>query len=134
MKVLKSSLFLLLAVLLSSLVLSCKKDPGKVHGTLPGTWMVSEAKVGTGGGTPSWVKISDGREIKLIINQNGSVSGDLFPEVATFTVVDNTHLQVKLKDGYPEAPLTFEYTLQGETLEIKGVCMEGCAYRFVKVK
>ena len=133
MKFFKLPAVLLVISLLFTVIYSCKKDPGEVRETLPGTWRLTEAKLSTGSGPGNWVKVPDDQEVKLIINQNGSVSGDVFTDVESFTVVDATHLQVKLKGDNADQPVTFIYSLSN-VLEIQGVCFEGCRYRFNKVK
>jgi len=134
MRSLKLFAAFLILLTISSSFSSCKKDPGTERGTLPGIWKLTEVWSGIGNGTGNWGKVPESPEVKLTINQNGSVSGDIFTEVESFTVVDSTHLQVQLKGTHTEQIITFVYALAGNTLEIEGVCFEGCRYRFVKIK
>ena len=135
MKLLKCSSLLLLVLTISALLSSCKKDKGRDHVTLPGTWKLTETWGTIGDGTGNWAKAPESPEVKLIITQNGDVSGDVLKEVQKITVIDETHLQVQLKESAGAGqPVTFMYTLSGNTLEIQGVCWEGCRYRFIKVK
>ena len=133
MRSLKLFTAFLLLLTISSSFSSCKKDSGTERGTLPGTWRLTEIWSGIGDGTGNWGKPQESPEVLLTINQDGTISGNVFTEVERFVVIDSSHLQVQLKGLQTEQFITFVYALNGKTLEIQGVCIEGCRYRFVKV-
>lgn len=122
------NLFVLLFVF-SLVYLGCKKDeegPGEIYGT----WMLSESMMDIGNGQGKYVKVKG--DLKYVtLDRNGQVSGNAFPNVKRYNILDS--IKLEMFDEESVKPIEYGYSISSKTLTLNYVnCTEGCGLRFVR--
>lgn len=114
---------LYLAFLILSLT-ACEKFGSDT--SLTGKWKLTETLADPGDGSGKWVSVKNS-DSYLLINADGTVSGNNFRNFKQYRVIDDQKIEFIYQNG---TPTILSYKLSGNSLEISGGCFEACGSRF----
>jgi hypothetical protein len=103
----------------------------KANSTLTGKWKLVESLADPGDGSGTWMAVSNSTQ--LLLNVNGTMSGNTFTEYIGFILKDSVTLTFSQADNTIQ---NYRYYIHQDTLSMSPDgpiwCIEGCGIRFKK--
>jgi hypothetical protein len=96
--------------------------------SITGKWKLIETLADPGDGSGKWKSYS-GSKSYLILNSDGSITGNSGTNFKQYRVIDNQQIEFLYQNG---TPTILSYKLDGNALEISGGCIEACGSRYKK--
>ncbi len=93
-----------------------------------GKWKLNETLADPGDGSGKWQSVS-GSKYYLILNSDGSVTGDAITDFKQYRIIDDRMIEFVFQNG---TTTTRSYKLNNNILEISGGCYEACGSRYKK--
>lgn len=120
--------FMLITVLSMSCssIMSSAENP---ENSLMGKWKLTESLSDPGDGSGKWQKASS-KNMYLIFNNDGTVSGDQAGTLKSYTVLDSTKIEFTQQSN---TKITYRYKITSGELTLNPPCIEACGSRYRKV-
>lgn len=96
--------------------------------SLTGKWKLTETLADPGDGSGKWVSVKNS-DSYLQINADGTLSSNNFINYKQYRVIDDQKIEFIYQNGMTTI---LNYKLNGNSLEIKGGCIEACGSRYKK--
>jgi hypothetical protein len=96
--------------------------------SITGKWKLTETLADPGDGSGKWKSVS-GNKSYLILNSDGSITGNGDSSFKQYRIVDDRMIEFVFQNG---TTTTRMYKLSGNSLEISGGCYEACGSRYKK--
>lgn len=121
---------------------ACSKDNTESAGlsadpsVLTGKWKLSETRMDIGDGKSEWKPVEKGTDKYLEFKENGSLSGNTFPNYPLYSLKDSSIIMFKEADGIKYQ--NYRYELKDGKLSMSPAgpiwCIEACGGRYIKVE
>lgn len=121
-KTLHNSILVLIILSLTA----CEKSSSDT--SITGKWKLTETLADPGDGSGKWISVKNS-DSYLLINADGTISGNIFTNFKQYRVIDDTEIEFIYQNG---TTTTRKYKLNGNALEISGACFEACGSRYKK--
>lgn len=103
---------------------------------LTGKWKLSETRMDIGDGKSEWELVDKGTGKYIEFKENGSLSGNTFPNYPVYSLKDSSIIMFKEADGIKYQ--NYRYELKDGKLSMSPAgpvwCFEACGARYIKVE
>lgn len=130
------TLFKLTSILCLFFVISCSKDksvdnPG-LDPALNGKWKLIETLADPGNGSGKWRPVDNNAPIETILfKKDGKLEWSSYKEFRVYTKSDSVTLSFVKIDA---SVRNYFYKVKTDTLILSPPCIEGCGYKYTKIK
>lgn len=119
-------------ILLTILATGCKKQNNNPsEGTITGIWQSVSSQSGIGDGKDKWEKIPNKERSLIYLYEDGSVKG--YRNYERYKVVDQRSILL-IKPDNSEVQSVYTLVNPKELILSDGLCTDGCAVKYMKVK
>ncbi|GGI25450.1 hypothetical protein [Pedobacter mendelii] len=119
---------LIFALLLTTIILSCKKNTESSN-EIYGKWKLTETLFDIGSGQGKYTKVT-GPDKFIIFDKSGEIQGDAMPDFIRFRLIDS--VKIELFSNAYVMPITHRFKVSGNNLTINPPCIEACGLRFTR--
>ncbi|WP_222539274.1 hypothetical protein [Pedobacter polysacchareus] len=130
------TLFKLTSILCLFFVISCSKDKSvnkpNLDPALSGNWKLIETLADPGDGSGKWRPVDSNAPIEnILFKKDGKLEWSRDKAFKIYTKSDSTSLSFVKKDT---SVWNYYYKIKNDTLILSPPCIEGCGFKYVKIK